>query len=135
MQCEWGTCFISPEIGTDRSFKIVPGGIKAETRQTLDNIRNTLERYGSSLDQVVKCTVMMACCPNQIICRNTVSFVLPLRALYPLTAQSHSMGELSAYRLKQHPLPFGTFCCARVGTQTVLDVALTKSFSGSDVYE
>ena len=74
-------------------------------------------------------------CPNQIICRNTVSFVLPLRALYPLTAQPHSMGELSAYRLKQHPLPFGAFCCARVGTQTVLDVALTKSFSGSDVYE
>jgi enamine deaminase RidA (YjgF/YER057c/UK114 family) len=60
MQCEWGTCFISPEIGTDSSFKIIPGGIKAETRQTLDNIRNTLERYGSSLDRIVKCTVMMA---------------------------------------------------------------------------
>ena len=91
------------------------------------------------------CPLSAACCPNQIICRNSVSFVLPLRALYPLTAQPHSMGELSVYRLKQHPLPFGAFCCARVGTQTVLDVALTygfivsrgeqQSFSGSDVYE
>jgi 2-iminobutanoate/2-iminopropanoate deaminase len=52
--------YLSGELGTDSSFRIVPGGIKAETRQTLDNIRNTLERYRSSLDQIVKCTVMMA---------------------------------------------------------------------------
>jgi len=78
--------------------------------------------------------------------------MLPLRALYPLTAQPHSMGELSAYRLKQHPLLFGTYPSAGYswrydmgGHQTVLDVALTygfianrgeqQSFSGSDVYE
>jgi len=39
---------------------LAPGGIEAETRQTLENIRGMLERNGSSLDEVVKCTVMMA---------------------------------------------------------------------------
>ena len=38
----------------------MPGGIAAETRQTMDNIRAALERCGSSLDKVVKATVMMA---------------------------------------------------------------------------
>ncbi len=32
----------------------------AETKQTLDNIKHALERQGSSLDNVVKCTVMIA---------------------------------------------------------------------------
>jgi 2-iminobutanoate/2-iminopropanoate deaminase len=38
----------------------VPGGIKPETRQTLDNVKRILERHGSSMERVVKCTVMMA---------------------------------------------------------------------------
>lgn len=52
--------YLSGQIGRDGSGKIVPGGIAAETRQTLENIRATLERYGSSLDHVVKVTVMLA---------------------------------------------------------------------------
>lgn len=51
---------LSGKIGTDRAGKLVPGGIKAETRQTMENIRAALEAYGSSLDNVVKCTVMLA---------------------------------------------------------------------------
>lgn len=51
---------LSGKLGTDGSGKLVAGGIKAETKQTLDNIRGALEAYGSSLDQVVKCTVMLA---------------------------------------------------------------------------
>jgi reactive intermediate/imine deaminase len=38
----------------------VPGGIQAEGRQALNNVKATLERYGSSLDRVVKCTVFLA---------------------------------------------------------------------------
>lgn len=38
---------------------LVEGGIQAETRQTLENIKAVLERYGSSMDRVVKCTVMI----------------------------------------------------------------------------
>jgi reactive intermediate/imine deaminase len=38
----------------------VPGGIQAEARQALNNIADVLKKSGSSLDQVVKCTVFMA---------------------------------------------------------------------------
>jgi 2-iminobutanoate/2-iminopropanoate deaminase len=52
--------YLSGEIGVDYStMKVVPGGIKAETKQCLDNIKTTLEKYGSSLDRVFKCTVMI----------------------------------------------------------------------------
>jgi len=52
--------YLSGQIGTDDSGAPVPGGIKAETRQVMEKIRRTLQRNGSSLDQVVKCTVMLA---------------------------------------------------------------------------
>jgi 2-iminobutanoate/2-iminopropanoate deaminase len=39
---------------------LAPGGIQAETRQTLQNIKATLEKYGSSMPQVIKCTVFLA---------------------------------------------------------------------------
>lgn len=55
--------FLSGQIGTDAGASgntVVPGGIEAETRQTLENIKRTLEAVGSSMDKVVKCTVMMA---------------------------------------------------------------------------
>lgn len=52
--------YLSGQIGTDSSFKLVPGGVKAETKQTMENIRRILERHGSSLGEVVKCTVMLA---------------------------------------------------------------------------
>jgi 2-iminobutanoate/2-iminopropanoate deaminase len=38
---------------------VVPGGIHAETRQVMENIRGALERYGSDYGHVVKCTVML----------------------------------------------------------------------------
>jgi 2-iminobutanoate/2-iminopropanoate deaminase len=52
--------YVSGQMGTDESLKIVSGGIEAETRQTLANMKAILERHGSSLDRVVKCQVMMA---------------------------------------------------------------------------
>jgi len=39
---------------------VVPGGIEAETRQTMNNIKEVLEKTGSDMDHVVKCTVFMA---------------------------------------------------------------------------
>ena len=51
---------LSGQIGAKPGeLKLVPGGIQAETRQTLENIRASLERYGSSMDRVFKCTVFM----------------------------------------------------------------------------
>ena len=55
-----GMLYLSGQIGTDDAGYVVPGGIAAETRQAMENIRTTLERYGSSLDRVVKATVMLA---------------------------------------------------------------------------
>ena len=52
--------YLSGQIGTDAAFGLVPGGMKAEARQTMENVRRVLERHGSSLDRVVKCTVMLA---------------------------------------------------------------------------
>jgi 2-iminobutanoate/2-iminopropanoate deaminase len=53
--------YLSGQMGTDdATMRLVPGGIEAETRQTLANMKAILERHGSSLDHVVKCTVMMA---------------------------------------------------------------------------
>lgn len=53
--------FLSGQLGMKPDAReLVPGGIKAETRQTLENIRATLERHGSSLSRVVKCTVFLA---------------------------------------------------------------------------
>jgi 2-iminobutanoate/2-iminopropanoate deaminase len=52
--------YLSGQLGIDESRKIVPGGIGPETRQTMENIKATLERHGSSLDLVIKATVMMA---------------------------------------------------------------------------
>jgi 2-iminobutanoate/2-iminopropanoate deaminase len=54
--------FLSGQIGTsaDASGGVVAGGIQAETRQTLLNIKDVLEKSGSSMSRVVKCTVFMA---------------------------------------------------------------------------
>ena len=52
--------YLSGQIGTDSTFALVPGGLKAEAKQTMENVRRVLERHGSSLDRVVKCTVMLA---------------------------------------------------------------------------
>jgi reactive intermediate/imine deaminase len=52
--------FLAGQLGTDSTGHLAPGGITAETRQALENIRRVLERNRSSLDQVVKCTAMLA---------------------------------------------------------------------------
>jgi 2-iminobutanoate/2-iminopropanoate deaminase len=52
--------YLSGKLGADSFGKVVPGGIAAETRQTMENIKEALERCGSALDHVVKATVMLA---------------------------------------------------------------------------
>ena len=52
--------YLSGQLGTDSTGKLVPGGIEAETRQALTNIKALLEANGSSMDRVVKCLVMLA---------------------------------------------------------------------------
>ena len=54
--------YLSGQMGTDASARgpLVEGGIEAETKQTMENIKEVLEKSGSSMARVVKCTVMMA---------------------------------------------------------------------------
>jgi len=53
--------FVSGAIGYDvDSGALVEGGIQPETKKTLENIAETLEMFGSSMDKVVKCTVFLA---------------------------------------------------------------------------
>ena len=41
------------------STELAPGGMAGEARQAMENIKAILERNGSAMDQVVKCTVML----------------------------------------------------------------------------
>jgi reactive intermediate/imine deaminase len=55
------TLYLSGQLGnTPGTHKLIDGGISTETRQTLENISATLERHGSSLEQLVKCTIYLA---------------------------------------------------------------------------
>ena len=51
---------MSGQIGTSSNGKLVEGGIKEETRQTMMNIKSILEKNGSSLEKIFKCTCMLA---------------------------------------------------------------------------
>ena len=52
--------YLSGQIGIiPGTLTLVSGGIEQETKQTMDNIKATLEEHGSSMDKLVKCMVML----------------------------------------------------------------------------
>ena len=53
--------YLSGKIGNiPGTSQLAEGGIQGETRQALENIKASLEKYGSSMSEVVKCTVFLA---------------------------------------------------------------------------
>lgn len=53
--------YLSGKIGNiPGTGTLAEGGIAGETRQALENIKASLEKYGFSMDEVVKCTVFLA---------------------------------------------------------------------------
>ncbi|WP_299255022.1 Rid family detoxifying hydrolase [uncultured Aquimarina sp.] len=53
--------FLSGQIGMDHSTrKLVVGGIAEETKQTLENIKAVLKQHDMEMNNVVKCTVILA---------------------------------------------------------------------------
>jgi 2-iminobutanoate/2-iminopropanoate deaminase len=55
------TLYLSGQIGiVPGTMKVVPGGIREEARQTLENIRTSVEASGFAMSDLVKCTVMLA---------------------------------------------------------------------------
>ena len=52
--------FLTGQIGKNHSLgKLVEGGIEAETKQVIKNIEDVLNHHDLSLDNVVKCTVIL----------------------------------------------------------------------------
>lgn len=52
--------YTAGQLGIDpASGELVPGGVEAETRQALTNLKHVLEAAGASLDQVIKTTVFL----------------------------------------------------------------------------
>ncbi|HEY7026877.1 MAG TPA: RidA family protein [Gemmatimonadales bacterium] len=53
--------YLSGQLGNKMGTReLVSGGIEAETRQTLENIKTVVEAAGSSMTNVFKCTVFLA---------------------------------------------------------------------------
>lgn len=55
--------FLAGQIGavmSEGGRGLPPGGIGPETRQTMENVKAALERQGLTMNDVVKCTVMLA---------------------------------------------------------------------------
>lgn len=52
--------YLSGQIGVlPGTVDLVPGGMTAEARQTMDNIGDVLERRGLGFNAIVKCTIML----------------------------------------------------------------------------
>ena len=55
------TLYLSGNLGNiPGTLELAEGGIKGETRQTMENIKSVLELAGSSMDKIVKCSVFIA---------------------------------------------------------------------------
>ena len=53
--------YLSGQIGNiPGTLQLVPGGIKAEARQVMENIKSVLTAHGLPLSNAIKVTVMMA---------------------------------------------------------------------------
>ena len=54
--------YLAGQMGTSADTKggLVPGGIQAETRAAMMNIKDVLEKSGSDMNHVVKCSVFLA---------------------------------------------------------------------------
>jgi len=55
------TLYLSGKIGiVPEAGKLAPGGIEGEARQVMENIKAVLQAHGYALENVVRCTVMLA---------------------------------------------------------------------------
>ncbi len=51
--------YVSGQVPVDAQGNVVPGGIKEQTRQVLENVKATLALAGATMDEVVKTTVWL----------------------------------------------------------------------------
>ncbi len=51
--------YTAGQIPLDKAGNMVPGGIKEQTKQVLENVKAVVEAGGSTLDNVIKATVFL----------------------------------------------------------------------------
>src|SRR5690348_5629314 len=55
------TLYLSGQIGiVPGSMKVIPGGIREEAKQAMQNIKTSLEAHGYAMANLVKCSAMLA---------------------------------------------------------------------------
>jgi len=55
------TLYVSGQIAVDQATgKLIEGKIEEQTRQVLKNLKNVIEKAGYSMENVAKCTVLLA---------------------------------------------------------------------------
>ncbi|TRW98858.1 RidA family protein [Paracoccus sp. M683] len=55
------TVYLSGQIGNlPGTLDLAPGGMEGEAKQVMDNVKAVLERHGLGMQDLVKCTVMLA---------------------------------------------------------------------------
>lgn len=65
--------FVSGQIALNQATgKLIEGGIEEQTRQVLSNLKGIIEKSGYTMDQVVKCTVLL----------QDISFYTPMNLVY-----------------------------------------------------
>lgn len=53
------TLYVSGVLGLDPQAKLVDGGAEAQSQQALTNLKHVLEAGGSSLEAVIKTTILL----------------------------------------------------------------------------
>jgi len=65
--------FVSGQIAVSQATgKLIEGGIEDQTRQVLTNLKNIIEKSGYTMEEVVKCTVLL----------QDISFYAPMNLVY-----------------------------------------------------
>ncbi|PPQ96029.1 hypothetical protein CVT25_013891 [Psilocybe cyanescens] len=64
--------YVSGNIGCTKDFKMVEGGVQAETRAALENLSIVLKAAGSSLEHIVKANIYMTDMKNEFQLMNEV---------------------------------------------------------------
>ncbi|KAF9024133.1 Endoribonuclease L-PSP [Hymenopellis radicata] len=54
-----GYVYVSGNIGCTKDFKVVEGGVKAQTRAALENLSIVLKAAGSGLEHIVKANIYL----------------------------------------------------------------------------
>ncbi|KAF8971666.1 Endoribonuclease L-PSP [Flammula alnicola] len=55
-----GQVYASGSIGCDKEFKLIEGGVQAQTRAVLQNLSTVLKAAGSGLEHIVKANVYLS---------------------------------------------------------------------------